>query len=63
MKFVMVLLFVVLLSNPASARQRGTEAGLFKYWSPGAFTDLIRQNSGPRMVYRGDWVIVRRNRR
>lgn len=63
MRFCYALLIVVLLVSPADARRVRNGAGWFKYWSPGAFKGLIGQNSGPRMVWRGDWVIKQKRGR
>jgi len=51
-------LVTLALSSTADARlrDRNNGAGVFKYWSPGAIMGLMGQNSGPPMVWRGDWV-------
>ena len=43
--------------NRTRLTQRNNGAGILPYWSPGAFRGLWSQNRGPRMVWRGDWVL------
>ena len=43
--------------NRGRLSQRNNGAGILPYWSPGALRGLWSQNRGPRLVWRGDWVI------